>query len=130
LRPIVTHPERNAILQGQPGRLASWVRIGCFVQVTAGALTGDFGPKSKNDAMRWIGQGLVHFVASDAHNMRWRPFRLQPAYDAVRERFGDNTARALFVDNPLAAFEGRELPYVPGIALEEKPAPKKRFLFF
>jgi protein-tyrosine phosphatase len=130
LRPVITHPERNAILQAQPGRLAAWVQIGCFVQVTAGALTGNFGPKSQEDAIRWIGEGLVHIVASDAHNMRWRPFQLRPAYDVVLERFGEEKAQALFVDNPLAAFEGRELPHVPEIALEEKPVRKKRFLFF
>lgn len=130
LRPVITHPERNAILQAQPGRLAAWVQIGCFAQVTAGALTGSFGPRSRDDAMRWIGEGLVHFVASDAHNMRWRPLHLKPAYDVVRERFGEEKAQALFVDNPMAAFEGRELPHVPEIALEEKPVRKKRFLFF
>jgi protein-tyrosine phosphatase len=130
LRPVITHPERNAILQGQPWRLIAWVQIGCFVQVTAGALTGAFGVKSREDALRWIAEGLVHFVASDAHNMSWRPLRLVPAYEVVRDRFGEGIARALFVDNPLAAFEGRDLPYVPEIALEEKPVKKKKFLFF
>jgi protein-tyrosine phosphatase len=131
IRPIITHPERNAILQAQPGRLAAWVQIGCFGQVTAGALTGAFGAKSKEDAMRWIGEGLIHIVASDAHNMRWRPLRLRGAYDVVREHFGEEKAQALFVDNPLAVFEGREMPHVPEIALEErKPLKKKRFLFF
>jgi len=130
LRPVITHPERNAILQAQPGRLAAWVQIGCFVQVTASSLTGAFGEKSRDDAMRWIGEGLAHIVASDAHNMRWRPMRLVPAYEVVRDTFGEEKARALFVDNPLAVFEGRELPHVPEIVLEEKPAKKKRFLFF
>jgi protein-tyrosine phosphatase len=130
LRPVITHPERNAILQAQPGRLAAWVQIGCFVQVTASSLTGAFGEQSREDAMRWIGEGLVHIVASDAHNMRWRPMRLLPAYEVVRDTFGEEKARALFVDNPLAVFEGRELPYVPEIVLAEKPAKKKRFLFF
>jgi protein-tyrosine phosphatase len=130
LRPIITHPERNAILQAQPGRLAAWVQIGCFVQVTASSLTGAFGPKSQEDALRWIAEGLVHFVASDAHNMRWRPFRLLPAYEVVRKQFGEERAQSLFVDNPLAAFEGRELPYVPEIVMEEKKEKKKKFLFF
>lgn len=130
LRPVITHPERNAILQAQPGRLAAFVQIGCFVQVTASSLTGAFGPKSQEDALRWITEGLVHFVASDAHNMRWRPMTLLPAYEAVREKFGEEKAQALFVDNPLAAFDGRELPYVPEIAIEEKQAKKKKFLFF
>jgi protein-tyrosine phosphatase len=130
LRPVITHPERNAILQAQPGRLAAWVQIGCFAQVTAGALTGNFGPKSREDALRWIGEGLVHFVASDAHNTSWRPLRLRAAYDLVVERFGEEKAQALFVHNPLAAFEGRELPYVPEVVMEEKPVRKKRFRFF
>jgi protein-tyrosine phosphatase len=130
LRPVITHPERNAILQAQPGRLAAWVQIGCFVQVTAGALTGAFGAKSKEDALRWIAEGLVHLVASDAHNMRWRPLRLLPAYEVVRERFGVVKAHALFVENPRAVFEGRALPHVPDFEFEEKPVKKKRFLFF
>src|SRR5258705_6180030 len=37
LRPIITHPERNAILRRQPERLATWARLGCYVQVTAGS---------------------------------------------------------------------------------------------
>jgi protein-tyrosine phosphatase len=130
LNPIITHPERNAIIQSQTNLLASWVRLGCYVQVTAGSLTGTFGPKAKADALRWIGMGLVHFVASDAHNTRGRPLRLQPAYEIVREQFGDFKARGLFFDNPMAAFEGRELPYVPEVVAEGKPARKKRFLFF
>jgi hypothetical protein len=39
-------------------------------------------------------------------------------------------ARALFSDNPFAAFEGRELPYVPEVAPAENTKAKKRFLFF
>jgi protein-tyrosine phosphatase len=130
LHPIITHPERNGIIQSQTSLLASWVRLGCFVQVTGGSLTGTFGPKARQDALRWIGMGLVHFVASDAHNTRGRPLRLQPAYEVVRERFGDEKARGLFDENPLAAFEGRELPHVPELVPDAKAEKRKRFLFF
>jgi protein-tyrosine phosphatase len=130
LHPIITHPERNGIIQAQTNLLASWVRLGCFGQVTAGSLTGTFGPKAQADALRWIGMGLVHFVASDAHNTRGRPLRLQPAYEVVREQFSDVKARALFFDNPMAAFEGRELPYVPEVAPERKSGQRKRLWFF
>jgi len=130
MRPIVTHPERNRILRAHPERLKKWVQQGCFVQVTGGALTGGFGPSSQKDALRWIGEGLVHFVASDAHNTRSRPLRLQPAYDVVVDQFGREKARALFVDNPLAAFEGRELPHVPEVEDKSSAPRKKRFFFF
>jgi protein-tyrosine phosphatase len=129
LRPVITHPERNRILQAHPERLKKWVHQGCFVQVTGGALTGTFGSAAQRDALKWMREGLVHFVASDAHNTRKRPLRLRPAYDAVLEQFGEEKTRALFLDNPLAAFEGRELPHVPEIA-EEKPPRRKRFFFF
>jgi protein-tyrosine phosphatase len=131
IRPVITHPERNAIIHAQPGRLTAWVRLGCFVQVTGGSLTGDFGPRAQQDALRWIEKGLVHFVASDAHNTRRRSLKLRAAYQVVRERFGEGKAQALFVENPMAAFEGRDLPHVPEVVQEEeKPVRRKRFLFF
>ena len=129
LRPVITHPERNRILRAHPERLKKWARQGCFVQVTGGSLTGTFGATAQRDALKWIREGLVHFVASDAHNTRTRPLRLQPAYEVVLHQFGEVKARALFQDNPLAAFEGRELPHVPEIE-EEKPPRRKRFFFF
>jgi protein-tyrosine phosphatase len=129
LRPIITHPERNAILRAQPERLEKWIRNGCYGQVTGGALTGGFGPNVQETSLGWIGRGLVHFIASDAHNMTSRPHKLQPAYDVVQREFGRDKAEALFVENPLAAFEGRGLPHVPEIA-EAPPKRRKRFLFF
>ena len=130
LRVVVTHPERNAILRKQPQRLAQWVRQGCFVQVTGGSLTGGFGKEPMRHALEWIGQGLVHFVASDAHNTRGRPLRLQPAFDVVNKTFGEEQARALFIDNPMAAFEGRRLPHVPELTDAGKTRRRKRFLLF
>jgi protein-tyrosine phosphatase len=129
IRPIITHPERNNILRKRPERLKKWVQQGCFAQVTGGALTGNFGPACQSDAWRWIGEGLIHFVASDAHNTRSRPLQLHSAYEVVLDQFGQEKALALFVENPLAAFEGRELPHVPEIETELPPR-RKRFLFF
>ena len=130
LRPVITHPERNAILRLETERLGRWVRMGCCIQVTAGSLTGVFGPGAQKDSWRWIADGLVHIVASDAHNMHGRPLKLRPAFDLVREQFGEEKARALFVDNPAAAFAGRDLPHVPELPDENTPPRRKRFFFF
>ncbi len=130
VQPVITHPERNGILRSRPERLKKWVQQGCFAQVTGGALTGGFGVGAQQVALRWIGEGLIHFVASDAHNTRTRPLRLQPAYNLVVRQFGEEKARALFQDNPLAAFEGRSLPHIPEIEDELPPRRRKRFFFF
>ena len=128
LRPIITHPERNPILRSQPDRLLHWVRLGCFAQITAGSLSGVFGPGAKADAWSWMTRGLIHFVSSDAHNTARRPLKLRFAYDSIAQQLGEETARALLIDNPLAAFNGDPLPYVPEIA--PSPRQRKRFLFF
>ena len=130
LRLIVTHPERNVILRANSERLREWVRRGCFVQVTGAALTGSFGPTAQQIGLQWIGEGIVHFVASDAHNNRTRPLRLQPAYDVVANQFGKEKACALFLENPQAAFEGQELPHVPEVEEPIAPPRRKRFFFF
>jgi protein-tyrosine phosphatase len=130
LHPVITHPERNGILRTQPDRLLQWVRVGCYVQVTAGSLSGVFGRRAQDDAWNWIGQGLIHFVSSDAHNTARRPLKLRFAYDAVAERFGPEKADALFLANPRAAFEGDPLPHVPDVAPSFVPPRRKRFIFF
>lgn len=130
LRPVITHPERNAILRAQPERLAKWLRLGCYAQVTGGSLTGGFGTSAQKDALSWIGLGLIHFVSSDAHNTRSRPLKLQSAYDVVRKKFGEEKARSLFVENPLAAFNGRSLPHVPEVPDDLTRTLRKRFFFF
>jgi len=130
LRLIVTHPERNMILRTHPERLREWVRRGCFVQVTGNALTGAFGATAQQMALQWIVEGMVHFAASDAHNNRNRPLRLRTAYDVVADRYGEAQARALFVENPGAAFEGRDLPHVPEVEDLVTPQRRKRFFFF
>ena len=128
VRPIITHPERNGIMRVQPDRFKKWIRNGCYAQVTAGSLTGTFGPGARQTSLEWIARGLVHFVASDAHNLTGRPHKLRAAYDLVRAEFGKVKADALLVENPRAAFEGWPLPHVPEIS-EVQPK-KKRFLFF
>ena len=97
--------------------------------------SGTFRDRERNAAPKqWLDDDRVHFVASDAHNLKGRPLQLRAAYDAVAERRGEAVAQALFHDNPLAAFEGRSLPYEPE-QLDPAAKPmqykrRKRFLFF
>jgi protein-tyrosine phosphatase len=48
----------------------------------------------------------------------------------IAEQFDEGRARALLLENPLAAFEGRPLPHVPERAPIPAPRKRKRFLFF
>jgi protein-tyrosine phosphatase len=138
LSPIVTHPERNPLIRAQPERLFKWLRQGCYAQVTAQSLLGKFGKSAQETSQEWLAGGAVHFIASDAHNVTSRPLRLKETYEWVAKTHGEEIARALLVENPLAAFEGLPLPYVPefeeygdrGESDSHVPRRKKRFWFF
>jgi protein-tyrosine phosphatase len=109
LVPIVTHPERNPVLQRKLSRVAEWVKLGCLVQVTALSICGGFGRTAHSAADRLLEQGLVHVVASDAHDPEHRHARLDEAYGIVKSRFGEEEADILFTDNPQAIIEGVQL---------------------
>ncbi|MBZ5699845.1 MAG: exopolysaccharide biosynthesis protein [Acidobacteriia bacterium] len=134
LSPIITHPERNALLRTKPERMYRWLHQGAYVQITALSLLGRFGSAAQDRAEEWLDDDRVHFVASDAHNLKGRPLQLRAAFDVVAKRRGEAVAQALFQDNPLAAFEGRSLPYEPE-QLDPSAKPpqyprRKRFIFF
>jgi protein-tyrosine phosphatase len=130
LHPIVTHPERNVILRSHPERLQTWVSQGSYVQITAGSLTGVFGPTAREAAWSFLEKESVHFVSSDAHNAERRPLKLRFAFDEVAAQYGKDRANALFVENPRAAFDGQPLPYAPEFTTLTEPKKRKRFLFF
>jgi protein-tyrosine phosphatase len=137
LVPIVTHPERNPLIRAQPDRLFKWLGQGCYVQVTAQSLLGRFGKSAQACSQRWLADGGVHFIASDAHNVTSRPLRLKETFDWVAKIHGGDVARALLEDNPRAAFEGQPLPFVPEIGDDSSGKSdsrgargKKRFWFF
>src|SRR5688500_944478 len=111
--PIIAHPERNIVLQAKPELLASLIEIGTRMQITAGSLTGEFGSSAQRAAEAWVAGGLVHFVATDAHNTTKRPPKAQAAIAALRAIAGDTVADALIRRNPAAVVENRRLEYEP-----------------
>ena len=104
--PVITHPERNALLARSLGQITRWVDAGCRVQVTAHSFLGRFGRRAKAAAVRLIERRLVHFIASDAHDTEHRPPVMDGAYRYIAKEYGKVCAEALFVGNPSAALTG------------------------
>ena len=125
--PVLVHPERNVLVLRDLDRLERWVELGCLVQVTALSITGGFGGAPKSGAIRLLDRGLVHSVASDAHDPSYRPPILSAAYDAVRARAGQEAADLLLTDHPRDMVQGRPLP--GGRLILDGP-PKRRWWHF
>jgi protein-tyrosine phosphatase len=104
--PILTHPERHPLLQRHPEQIAPWVESGCLVQITANSLTGHWGRRAKEVSIWLLKQGLVHIIATDAHDCHNRPPVLSTARDFVAQMLGKDSARALVEVNPGIVVEG------------------------
>ncbi|KUK32094.1 MAG: Tyrosine-protein phosphatase YwqE [Thermoanaerobacterales bacterium 50_218] len=124
--PVLAHPERNEYLATHPQALAELVRKGVLVQVTAGCLTGLFGSLPKKAAQRYLKEGMVHFVATDAHGPG-RRLEAAARAAALLGRIADD----LLHTAPSAVIKGQKLTIATtGSECEERPAPKiwDRFL--
>ncbi len=113
LTPILTHPERNATLQSDRGRMMDWLRGGVLVQVTCGSVVGRMGKRAERMAHDLLADRWVNFLATDAHNMTSRPPLMNEAFEVVAQRYGPDYAHLLCVSNPLAAFLGKPLQPQP-----------------
>jgi protein-tyrosine phosphatase len=109
LRPILTHPERNPILQQQPQSVMRWIEAGCLVQVTANSLTGHWGRRARSAAMWLLKNRAIHIVATDAHDTKHRPPLLSEALKVAAQELGAQAARKLVVENPQAIVQNLEL---------------------
>jgi protein-tyrosine phosphatase len=107
--PIITHPERNPILQKTPERVLQWSAAGCAVQVTASALTGSWGDRAGQLARQFLKKEAVHFLATDCHDTVRRPPVLSQARKIVEKEFGPGIARTLVEENPAAVLRNEPL---------------------
>lgn len=109
MRGILSHPERNQGLLKQPSLVETLVDYECLMQVTAGSLTGTFGPNSQEMAEWMLNEGLVHFLSTDAHGPRARRPLLGRAFQHAADLVGEETATELCCTNPAAIAAGEDV---------------------
>jgi protein-tyrosine phosphatase len=107
-RPVLAHPEMLPWLEAP--RLGGLVEGGAMLQVTASAVTGEFGRFPQQRAWELLDDGIVHFVASDAHSPTWRAPGLAKARAVLERKLGTSVARLLLEENPAAVLAAVPLP--------------------
>lgn len=105
---VLAHPERIRYFQEDPTRYEELVRLGVFGQITTGSILGTFGRTAAAYSEELLRKGLVHALASDAHNVRGRSPRLREAREFTARLVGEDRAEAMVTDVPRAFLEGRE----------------------
>lgn len=103
--PVITHPERNPVIQQHVEVLNDLISAGGLSQITAGSLTGDLGRRAFKSCRQIVEQNLVHFVASDAHSVKSRPPVLSAAFKKLSTLAGEDAAEEIMIKAPLGMLE-------------------------
>ena len=119
--PILTHPERLTWIESEYSTMIRLAQKGVWMQITAGSLTGAFGRRPKYWAERMLAEGLVHILATDAHNLDRRAPILSHGREAAAKRVGEVEAEHLVLTRPqgiIANMAPNALPQVAQVALK------------
>jgi protein-tyrosine phosphatase len=133
-RILLAHPERAAGFHRAPERLAKLVEHDALVQVTAGSLTGQFGQTARRFAIHALREGLVHVLASDAHDAIDRPPGMAEGLSSAERDIPGLQAQAdwLTEEVPAAILAGDAVPARPplprksGLRARLRPASRSR----
>lgn len=113
ITPIITHPERNAIIQQDPETLYEFIQMGALSQITAMSITGEFGIDVKHSSETLLRHRLGHIIASDAHSAGSRPPVLSRAVEHATQILGDKEeAERMVTEAPRAVVSGK-MPDIP-----------------
>ena len=105
LTPIVAHIERYQAFENNEKYLKEIIAMGCYTQINSSNILKPKFFNDKNRALKkrakyFLERDLVHFIASDMHNLLKRPPYMKEAYEIISKKYGEKKAIELFVDNP------------------------------
>lgn len=128
-RPVLAHPERSPMFHRGPDRLSGLVARGALCSITAGSMAGTFGATVRKFTLALLREGLVHDVASDAHDPSRRPPGLRAGFSTLEAELpGIWRQMPWFTEEcPAAILAGRPLPPRPP-ALTPRPTGWRRLL--
>lgn len=69
IQPIIAHPERYRAVQNNPEIAFEMKDLGCLLQLSGNFAAGGFRSNSKRTALQLLENGLVDYIASDAHRV-------------------------------------------------------------
>lgn len=99
-RPILAHVERYGSIAASMERVREIVNMGCYIQINAGSIMGQYGFGTKKFTRQILKQGLVHFIATDAHDDVKRKPCLSDCVKYISKKFGKECAGRIFNENP------------------------------
>lgn len=108
LTPLIAHPERCLEFE-RKGRARETVDAGAALQLDIGALIGRYGSTAKKLARQFLDDGLYAIAATDLHSPVGARDWVGRAIKELRERAGEQGARAMLDIHPRRILAGLTL---------------------
>ena len=104
ITPVVAHIERYECLREDIDRVRELIDNGCLMQINTSSvlrrkLLGDKHKRYKKITKLYLEHDMVHFIASDMHNLDQRPTYIKESYRIIEQDYGKERADKLFKIN-------------------------------
>lgn len=109
--PILAHAERYQNVCAKKRAIDELIEMGCYIQVNAGSVMGKAGRKTKRFTGDMLKRRQVHFIASDAHDLKKRVPCLSDCAKFIRKKYGEDYSEKLFCENPLCVIRDKDIAW-------------------
>lgn len=124
--PIIAHAERYKQVQEDVNIVLDCIKEGALIQVNASSILGKNGEKVEDTSKKLLDNNMVHFVATDAHSSNRRRPLIKDSYNYILKNYGKEVSEKLFIENPTAVIENRDISILNPTKYEEKRSFLKR----
>ena len=107
--PIIAHVERYAAFREDKDLIDEVLNMGALIQVNAESVLGENGWGTRRYCHKLLRTQKVHFIASDAHQVDWRPPVLDKCWERISKKYGYHYAEQIFRQNAEKILGNREL---------------------
>lgn len=107
--PILAHVERYQNVRTQKHGIDELIEMGCYIQVNAGSIMGKNGAKAKRTVKKLLKRQQVHFIATDAHDLKRRAPQLSDCADYIKKKYGEDYGEKIFCENPLCVIRDKDI---------------------
>lgn len=105
--PVITHPERLKWVGDHYDDFVFLAKSGAWLQITAGAILGNFGKFAERYAAKFISEGWIAVLATDAHTTTRRAPRMAEACARAAQWVGRDEAQRMVFERPQAVLDNR-----------------------
>ncbi len=107
--PIVADVERYECLEQDEEKVEELIQLGAYIQLSAGAVTGEFGHDIKSFAKKLLKRQLVHFVATGSCDSDERAPYIKECAEYIERKYGFDYMNELLYINPKAVIENDDI---------------------